>query len=176
MNEATGKLGTVLQSLLLCLPVQCSPLPGVLWETPVQRVFSRAGLPRESAPGKLPARTACRSGNTAILPPSALPLRVLHIYFLCISYYLIEKGRHMSPERLYLGADGSRHKHQVACGESCGRVGDRIKPAGVVKDTTTNLGLWGFTETEPLTSGLDLDSLYTCSRCAAWFSCGSPNN
>ena len=48
-------------------------------------------------------------------------------------------------------------KHQAELKESCGRVGDRIKGAGEVKDTTTrpteltNLGPWGLIETEPPT-------------------------
>lgn len=92
MDEATGELGAIVQSLLLLLLDQCSPLPRVLWETPVQRVFSRAGLPRESALGKLPAHTdtdtaiqdsgpqpatesACLSGNTHCHPPSLCPAR-----------------------------------------------------------------------------------------------------
>jgi hypothetical protein len=41
-------------------------------------------------------------------------------------------------------------KHQAELGESCGRVGDKIEQARVVKDTkvTPNLILWGLTETK----------------------------
>ena len=47
-------------------------------------------------------------------------------------------------------------KHQVAFWESYRRVGDRIKRARGVKNTTgptksTNLGPWGLTEAEPPT-------------------------
>lgn len=48
--------GRRLQSLLLHLPVQFPPLPGVLWETSIQHVFSRTGHPGESALGKLPGK------------------------------------------------------------------------------------------------------------------------
>lgn len=66
--------------------------------------------------------------------------------------------------------------------ESCGRVGNWNEWARRVKDSTTrpsespNLSLWGLTETEAWMQGLDLGPLYTCSICAAWSSCRSPNN
>jgi hypothetical protein len=60
----------------------------------------------------------------------------------------------------------------------------RVTNAGF-KDTTkrpkelTNLGSWGLTETESPTkehAGARSKPLHICSRCAAWSSCGFPNN
>lgn len=76
-------------------------------------------------------------------------------------------------------------KHQVELRESV-KEGDKIKWAGVVKDTTKDLQsqlTWTNgphsqrLNHEPKSmQGLNLGPLHTCSGYAAWHSCGSPNN
>jgi hypothetical protein len=72
-------------------------------------------------------------------------------------------------------------KHQAEFRESCGKVGDRTNWARGPRRPTesTNLSPERFTEAETPTKSmqeLGLDSIHIWNRCAAWFSCGSPNN
>ena len=88
----------------------------------------------------------------------ALPTERQALTRLMMLCYACRQEPSLSPESLRPAADGNGcSEQQMEFSESCGRVGERIKGAGGVMDTTrrptesTKLGPWGLMETKPPT-------------------------